>query len=70
MTPQEIIARNLRAEQNGEWVNSYESQAQGILTSLEIRGYRLVHTGHGATHWEGCWRYHLSCAVALIERMQ
>lgn len=23
----------------------------------------------GATHWEGCWRAHHACAVAMIERL-
>lgn len=22
------------------------------------------------THWEGCWRSHHDCAVAMIERLQ
>ena len=24
----------------------------------------------GRTHWEGCWREHSACAVAMIERLQ
>lgn len=61
MTPEQIIARTLRAEQDGE------SQANAILHSLATHGYRLVHNGSGTTHWDGCWQYHHACALALIE---
>jgi hypothetical protein len=31
-------------------------------------GLRAEKPGEGATHYDGCWRYHHACAVARIER--
>jgi hypothetical protein len=44
--------------------------AQADLTDVLRWARTRASTEEGVTHWEDCWRIHLPCAVAEVERLR
>jgi hypothetical protein len=65
MTPEQIIEGYILRNLPGVDENVANLITGDILRCLHEDGYILVQTV--GTHYEGCWKHHLGCALVLIE---
>jgi len=54
----------IRGRDIAEMLDIIKRLTETLDTLMHKRGSRI------RTHWEGCWRYHGECAIAMVERLQ